>query len=82
MQRTILGKVLLGAAFVLCPCHLPIYFALLGGTAVGALFSENTGMTAAALTIAFVTALVLGLRLSRKSLAQVKPSVLENRPDE
>ena len=34
-QRSIAGKLMLGAAFFLCPCHLPIYLALLGGTAAG-----------------------------------------------
>ena len=43
---------MLGAAFFLCPCHLPIYLALLGGTAAGALLSENAYTAGAVLALA------------------------------
>lgn len=40
-----------------CPCHLPIYLALLGGTALGGVIRENTGLVVLGLTGAFVVSL-------------------------
>ena len=69
-QRSIAGKLMLGAAFFLCPCHLPIYLALLGGTAAGALLSENAYTAGAVLALAFLAALVLGLRMPGKNISK------------
>lgn len=69
-QRSITGKIMLGAAFFLCPCHLPIYLALLGGTAAGALLSENAYTAGAVLALAFLAALVPGLRMSGKNISK------------
>ncbi|MBI2880435.1 MAG: mercury resistance protein [Candidatus Tectomicrobia bacterium] len=69
MERPLVRKVLLGAAFLLCPCHLPIYLALLGGTAAGALLAENPWTAAAAMTAAFIGALVPGLRWSKRKMS-------------
>ncbi len=69
-------KILLGVAFVLCPCHLPIYFALLGGTAAGALLSKNIGITVTAMAIVFLAALVWGLRSLK-----AKPTSAEKEPE-
>ena len=60
---------MLGAAFFLCPCHLPIYLALLGGTAAGGLLSSNVYATGAGLTLAFLVALILGLRSGGKGIS-------------
>jgi hypothetical protein len=62
-KGSFVGKALLGAAFFLCPCHLPVYLALLGGTAAGALLSENANAGAGVLTVAFLVTLIFGLRL-------------------
>ena len=40
-SKGLLGKVLLGTAFITCPCHLPIYLLLLGGTALGAIWPRT-----------------------------------------
>jgi len=53
---------MLGLAFVTCPCHLPILAVLLAGTAAGAYLKNNLTLTGIALTAAFVTSLLLGLR--------------------
>ncbi|HJM43254.1 MAG: mercury resistance protein [Nitrospinota bacterium] len=71
-QRSITGKFMLGAAFFLCPCHLPIYLALLGGTAAGALLSENAYTAGTVLALAFLAALILGLRLSGKRMQRTE----------
>ncbi len=60
--RTIRGYLMLGLAFVTCPCHLPILAVLLAGTGAGAYLKNNLALTAIAVTAAFVTSLVLGLR--------------------
>jgi len=63
--RSVLGKALLGVAFVACPCHLPIYGALLAGTALGSSFAEHRVLALVLLTAAFVLSLAAGLRMIR-----------------
>ncbi len=60
--RTLRGSLLLVGAFLTCPCHLPIFAALLAGTAAGAYFKQNLWTIGLAFTAAFVTCLLLGLR--------------------
>jgi hypothetical protein len=54
-----------GVSFVIagltCPCHLPIYLAVLGGTALGGFMRENTGLVALGLTGTFVVSLLCAL---------------------
>ncbi|MEK6710161.1 MAG: mercury resistance protein [Nitrospinota bacterium] len=64
-MRTVLGKIMLGVAFLACPCHLPIYAALLGGTALGAALSARLGMTFALMGVVFIVALGAWALLSR-----------------
>lgn len=45
------------AAFVLCPCHIPILLAILGTGAIGGVVARNTGVLFVALAIAFAFAL-------------------------
>ncbi|MGH7430584.1 MAG: hypothetical protein ACREI5_02020, partial [Candidatus Methylomirabilales bacterium] len=52
-------------AAVTCPCHVPIYLAILGGTALGAFLQENLLLFILALTGIFVVALRRDLQLSR-----------------
>lgn len=80
-QRSITGKLMLGAAFFLCPCHLPIYLVLLGGTAAGALLSENAYTTGGVLALTFLAALVLGLRMLGKNISKAG-SASERDPSE
>ena len=59
------GKILLGAAFFTCPCHLPIYLILFGGTALGGYLSENKALAVGALTAAFLFSLLTGWKMTR-----------------
>ncbi len=54
---------LLAIAVLTCPCHLPIWLALLGSTAVGALLSRHTGVAALAFTALFVVSAWASFRL-------------------
>ncbi|MBI3127683.1 MAG: mercury resistance protein [Candidatus Tectomicrobia bacterium] len=64
-MRTVLGKIMLGVAFLTCPCHLPIYLVLLGGTALGAAVSGSPGVTFALMGVVFLGALGAWNLLSR-----------------
>ncbi len=57
------GKLMLGVAFLTCPCHLPIYAALFAGTALGSYFSENLPLAFGLLTASFAFSLISGLRM-------------------
>lgn len=49
-------------AALTCPCHLPIYLAILAGTSLGAVLRENVGLALLGFTAVFVLVLALGLR--------------------
>jgi mercuric ion transport protein len=55
------GLYLLTAALT-CPCHLPIYLLILGGTSVGAALQDNAALAFLGLTVIFILALGRGLR--------------------
>lgn len=57
------GKALLAVAFFTCPCHLPIYILLLGGTALGGYITENKILSVTALSAAFVFSLLAGIQM-------------------
>ncbi len=80
-KGSLAGKTLLGAAFLLCPCHLPVYLALLGGTAAGALLSDNAYAGAGVLTVAFLLTLLLGLRLLKARGLRPASTSLEKIPN-
>ena len=52
-------------AALTCPCHVPIYLAIFGGTALGAFLQENLLLFILALTVIFFLALGKGLRLGK-----------------
>ncbi|MBI4562566.1 MAG: mercury resistance protein [Candidatus Rokubacteria bacterium] len=56
------GYLLLGLAFVTCPCHLPLLLAILAGTGLAGALSQYFGFAFLALTVVFVVSLVWGLR--------------------
>lgn len=62
-SKGLTGKFLLGAAFFTCPCHLPIYIILFGGTALGGYLSENIVLAAGALTAVFLFSLLTGWKM-------------------
>jgi mercuric ion transport protein len=66
--RQRLGAYLLAASAVAtCPCHLPIWIAVLSGTSAGAVLGEHWGLAALALTGLFVASAAGAMRMfSRK----------------
>lgn len=56
------GYLLLGLAFVTCPCHLPIVLAVLAGTGLAGALTQYLGLAFLALSVIFVASLFLGLR--------------------
>ncbi len=69
-KRGLAGKILLGTAALACPCHIPIYLVLFGGTALGGYLSENMGLAIAGLSAYFFFALLVGLRMVKARGAQ------------
>ena len=62
-ESSFAGKALLAAAFFTCPCHLPVYLALFGGTALGAYLAEYIWLSAAVLSVVFLFSLFAGVRM-------------------
>ena len=62
-------------ALLTCPCHLPLWFAVLGGTAVGAAFARHPGLALLALTVLFALSAWSALRL----FTQARPAPREGR---
>ena len=58
--RKLAGYVLAASAVVACPCHLaltlPLLLALVGGTALGGVLSQNPGLVLGAATLYFLAA--------------------------
>lgn len=63
--RSITGYLWGVLAVLSCPCHLPIFAAVLAGTTGGAFLSEHWGVAALALTGLFVLAVARLLRAFR-----------------
>lgn len=55
------------AAFVVCPCHLPIILAIAGGSTLGAAFSRNGSLLFAGLAVAFMVAIWRGFLTEDRS---------------
>ena len=62
-QRRKKGYALLVTAALTCPCHLPIFLALLAGTTLGAVLERNLALVLLGLTASFLFALVQGLKM-------------------
>lgn len=60
--RSLKGYLLLGLAFVTCPCHLPLLLVILAGTGLAGALSEYFWLAVLALSAIFVVSLSLGLR--------------------
>lgn len=54
----------LAVAGMTCPCHVPIYLAIFGGTALGAYLRDSPLLFVLGLTGIFLLILSKGLRLS------------------
>ena len=57
MKRMMLVTV----SFLACPCHFPLWLALLGGSAVGGVVAAHQGLALIGMTATFVVALALAL---------------------
>lgn len=82
-MKQAVGYLLMGTAFIACPCHLifllPAALGLLGGTALGAALAASTSLVIAAATVYFVAALGAGLYLLNRRTekgAGVRPGSL------
>lgn len=69
-HRPLRRRFYLVTAALTCPCHLPIYLLILGGTSVGMALQENLGLAFLGITLIFVLALVQGLRAPGRRPAQ------------
>ena len=64
------GYVNLAIAALTCPCHVPIYLAVLGGTALGVYLRDNILLIILGLTGVFLLTLTRGLKLVNKDKEQ------------
>lgn len=64
---------LLTTAALTCPCHLPIILAILGGTALAGVLRENLLLTLIILTVYFMFALGMGLKLLERESRRKEP---------
>ncbi|MBI2155088.1 MAG: mercury resistance protein [Candidatus Rokubacteria bacterium] len=65
--RSVKGYLLLGLAFITCPCHLPLLLAVLAGTGLAGALSQYFGVAFVALSLIFLASLVLGLKAVKGS---------------
>ena len=61
-------------AILACPCHLPIWLALLGGTALAGGISDHMGVAVAALTVLFIASAWATVRLFTGDGRDSRPS--------
>ncbi len=62
-------KILIATSVLACPCHLPLWLALLGGSTVGGMLAAHQAWVLIGMTAIFVVA--LGLALSRPGRSRV-----------
>ncbi len=62
LKKSFKGYLLLTTAALTCPCHLPLYVALLAGTGLAGILSQYVGITIAMLTLIFLASLHFGLK--------------------
>jgi mercuric ion transport protein len=65
--RSLKGHLLLGLAFLVCPCHVPLLLAILAGTSLAGTLSEHFGVTLLAFSVIFAAAVFFGLRALKSS---------------
>ncbi len=64
------GYISLAIAAVTCPCHVPIYLAVLGGTAFGVFLRDNLFLLILGLAGIFLLTLTRGLKLVNEGKEQ------------
>lgn len=65
--RSLKGYLLLGLAFLVCPCHLPVLLVVLAGTGLAGALSRHFGVAFLALSVIFVASVFFGLRALKSS---------------
>lgn len=65
--KSLKGYLLLGLAFITCPCHLPLLLLVLAGTGLAGALSQHFGLAFLALSVIFVASLFLGLKALKGS---------------
>ena len=68
------GYLNLAIAALTCPCHIPIYLAILGGTAYGVFLRDNIFLIIAGLAVIFLITLSRGLKLVNQDKEQGESS--------
>lgn len=68
------GHIHLAIAALTCPCHVPIYLVIFGGTALGAFLSENLLLFILGLTGIFLVTLSRGLKLVKEEKGRERGS--------
>jgi mercuric ion transport protein len=66
-MSSVKGYLSIISALVLCPCHLPIYGAVLAGSTVGAAITDHYGLLFPLMAIYFAGALFIGVRWMTRS---------------
>ncbi|MFQ5851897.1 MAG: mercury resistance protein [Candidatus Binatia bacterium] len=74
MNKQLKGYVNLAIAALTCPCHVPIYLLILGGTAFGVFLRDNVLLLILGLTVIFLPTLFRGLKLVNEEKEQRKGS--------
>ena len=64
------GYISLAIAALTCPCHLPIYLAIFGGTALGVFLRDNILLLIFGLAAIFLLTLTRGLKLVNEDKKQ------------
>ncbi len=65
--RSLKGYLLLGLAFVTCPCHLPLLLVVLAGTGLAGALTQYFGIAFLVLSVIFIASLALGLKAIKGS---------------
>ena len=68
------GYMNLAIAALTCPCHLPIYLAIFGGTALGVFLRDNILLLIFGLAVIFLLTLTRGLKLIKEAKEQEESS--------
>lgn len=68
------GYMNLAIAALTCPCHLPIYLAIFGGTALGVFLRGNILLLIFGLAVIFLLTLTRGLKLIKEDKEQEEGS--------
>lgn len=62
-RGTLRGYLLLATGIVACPCHIPLWFGLIAGTAAGAFLVANWAWVVPALLAYFAVSVYFGLKV-------------------